>query len=298
MKKFIFTADSCRLPVVNMMTGRVLARSITPYFDNQTLALKYFALNKDESGYDRLYLPFESLCFINDVCTMIRLPEKAFTPDSANCCTLIGSPLSARVGAVALFNFGSIAKAEVDENGAISSITLDDGNSFMIPGADSPEKAAANTAFASENLRSMMNSVRVAPGVASAASPEAAKSAPAADDEVSFAYASADAKNCAAEESEEISRTVKEEAAAPKKSAASSSSSKSKSAKKSPAKKTSLFKNKSKAKSKTKSETDEQAGTKRERGTLGAYLLRFVPPIAAMLVYFFLYFFFFTFFIK
>lgn len=293
MKKFVFTADTCRLPVVNMMTGRVLARSITPYFDNQTLALKYFALNKDETGYDKLYVPFESLCFINDVCTMIRLPEKAFTPDSANSCTLIGSPLSARVGAVALFNFGSIAKAEVDENGAIGSITLDDGNSFMIPGADSPEKAAANTAFASENLRSMMDSVRVAPAPAAAAT----KTAPAAEEEDNYADSYANAKNYAAEEQEEITRTVKEEAAAPKKSAASSSS-KSKSAKKSSAKKTSLFKTKSKTKSKAKAESEEQAGTKRERGKLGAYLLRFVPPIAAMLIYFFVYFFFFTFFIK
>lgn len=321
MKKYTLSAEICRLPVVNMMTGRILARSFTPFFDKETLVLKYLALNKDDSGYDRVLVPFSSLCFINDVCTMIRLPDKPFLPDETGASELIGAPLTARVGAIALFNFGSIAKAEVEESGEIISVTLNDGHTFLIPGADSPEKASVNEAFASEAFRCMNGSVRVSPEIISVTSRDNAYSF--AEPQSAVQSAGADYREETQVRPEPVRRAepvykeaVREQPAAqafvtpevpaePEKPAKKaeptvkkSTSQKSKTKKLfGTAKKRAAAKAKSKAKESARKETEEktEAGG---RSKFVTRLLAYIPPVTAMLIFFFLYFFFFNFFIK
>ncbi len=289
MKKYNLTADTCRLPVVNMMTGRVIARSFTPYFDKETLSLKYLALNKDENGYDRVYVPFSSLCFINDVCTMVRLPDKPYTPDEKKCCELIGAPLTAKVGVISLFNFGSIAKADVEEDGDIVSVTLNDGHSFLIPGEDSPENASVNEAFASEAFQCMNDSVRISPTVISVTSSNNENAFPerkapvrikeeASASDFDFGSQAIDLFD----DMDDFEKPVKK--AAPSKKSSSKSKPKSKPKAKPAAKK-------------EKAVRDKEGGMSFGK-KLAARILGYIPPVVAMLIFFFLYFFFFNFFIK
>ncbi len=166
MKKFLITPEICEMPVVDMASGHVIARSFVPCFDRETLKLHYLELKTD--GGDRICLPFSSVCFINDICVMVSIPENAFVPESGKFCNLLGAPLTAKAGEVSLFNFGSIAKTEVGEGGEMISLVLGDGHSFLIPHDNEPENAAVNEVFAAQAFNCLNNSLRVAPPAAQA----------------------------------------------------------------------------------------------------------------------------------
>lgn len=150
MNKFVFTADTCRKPVVNMTTGRVIANSFTPYFDKKTLSLSFITLEMTDG--EKLNLPSSSLCFMNDLCTMVTVPDMPFIPDGNSVCALLGTPLSAKAGEITLFSFGSISGTDVDEDGSVTVLRMDDGNSFPVP-RDGSVPAGDGASFASSFFR-------------------------------------------------------------------------------------------------------------------------------------------------
>ncbi len=159
MEKFTLTSDTSRLPVVNMQTGRVVSRGFTPFFDKETLAFSYLAMSAEGGG--DIFIPFSAIVIVNDVCLMVNLPNTPYYPEFDDCCELIGTPLTAKAGAVSLFSFGSIAKADIEGNGEIVSLTLNDGHSFLVPREGSPENGVVNDAFASEAFNIVNNTSRV-----------------------------------------------------------------------------------------------------------------------------------------
>ena len=130
MKKFTINDAMCRRPIVNMAAGNVIANSFTPFYNKNTLVLEYISL-KLVSG-EVLNLPYSSLCFSNDLCTMVSVPEAPFIPDILRTENLLGTSLSAVIGEFTLFTFGTIAATDVDENGSVISLLMADGKTYPI----------------------------------------------------------------------------------------------------------------------------------------------------------------------
>ena len=84
MKKYTLNSDICRMPVVNMESGKVISRSFIPFFDKDKLELIGLDLTLDNGG--KIQVPFSSICFINDICVMVRLPEAPYRLPNENCC--------------------------------------------------------------------------------------------------------------------------------------------------------------------------------------------------------------------
>ncbi|MCQ2425118.1 MAG: hypothetical protein MJ070_03135 [Lachnospiraceae bacterium] len=130
MKKFTINAEMCRKPIVNMASGSVIASSFTPHYNKDTLTLEYISLALKDG--DILTVPFSALCFSNDVCTMVLVPETPFVPGKGRTSNLLGTPLSAVVGEYTLFTFGTIEATDVDENGSVISLLMADGKTYPI----------------------------------------------------------------------------------------------------------------------------------------------------------------------
>ncbi len=178
MKKLVINADVCHMPIVDMATGHVVARSYAPYFDEKTLELSYLALESDDGKEEIMYIPYSAVCFVNDVCMMINVPKEAYVPAAAKSCKLIGMPLTAKAGSVSLFSFGSIVQTNIGEDGKVTSLVLNDGHSFLVPRDNAPESVAVNDAFASEAFNCPNNTTRVSPSVAAPAKEAAAAAQP------------------------------------------------------------------------------------------------------------------------
>ncbi len=282
------------MPIVSMESGQVIARSFTPCFDRESMELVGLELHKD-NGED-LQIPFDGICFINDICTMVKVPQKPYYLPYEDVCELIGTPLTAKVGSMSLFNFGSIEAADVEDDGKVLSLTLKDGHSFMIPREDSPEKAVVNNAMAADAFNCVNDSLRVTPSIQleyveepSYAPKKPAVQAPAAAAEVKKAESPqltlGYPKTAPAEKSPEKGQDLFSDSAPddffltpPLSQPVRSSSSRSaQTASKADAGKT--------ARAASREKEPEEKKKKKP------LILQFIPPVAAMFIYFFLYFF-------
>lgn len=127
MNAITLNKEICRLPVINLCTGGVIAHGFAPMFSPDTLSLR--ALSADNG----LLLPASAISFVNDVCVMVQVPGNTEQISSDGLCRLIGEPLEARVGAFSLFRFGEISAAEVASDGSVTSVSLSDGQVLEIP---------------------------------------------------------------------------------------------------------------------------------------------------------------------